>query len=530
MSRIQVRSMPFSDPDFPDSSAKVDAAPRLVGWKDIASYLGKADRTVKRWGSERGLPVHRVPGTAKTSVYAYPAELDQWLESANAFEPDSEPDIEEKREIADPSVAAVVAAPSPADSPAAANRGPWSAKRKWATAMAAVVVFAVALDATARLTVGASAARVAHRFLAHRSQSVERSTLAVSDSEKAQANDFYLRGRYEWNQRTPESLNRALDLFTQAIVHDPSDARAYAGLADTYDLLREYTTARDDDTFSRAIAAARKAVALDDSLPEAHRALAFAEMYGTWDFADADKEFRRAIALNPNDSQARLWYANALGELGRFPEALDQMDKAQELDPSSRSILADKGLMLYNAGHTQEGLGLLKEVEQSAPDFRSPHFYLMRIELSLRDYPEFLAEGERTAQAANDPVLEDVIASARAGYAHGGDRGLLNALYAKQREYFREGKLHVAMFAATCVLMGEKHEALTILEDAYNQHDIEFLAMLSHPDLRTLKDEPRYQALARKVADLEKSSPSPARNLAAMGFVGRQEISDDGGR
>jgi hypothetical protein len=154
----------------------------------------------------------------------------------------------------------------------------------------------------------------------------------------------------------------------------------------------------------------------------------------------------------------------------------------------------------------------------------------MRIELSLRDYPEFLAEGERTAQAANDPVLEDVIASARAGYAHGGDRGLLNALYAKQREYFREGKLHVAMFAATCVLMGEKHEALTILEDAYNQHDIEFLAMLSHPDLRTLKDEPRYQALARKVADLEKSSPSPARNLAAMGFVGRQEISDDGGR
>ena len=513
--------MPFSDPNFPDSNAKEDAAPRLVGWKDIASYLGKADRTVKRWGSERGLPVHRVPGAAKTSVYAYPAELDQWLESTSAFQADSEPDIEEQPQIAAAPAASVEAALAPANSATEAYHGSWSAKRKWATALAAVLVFAVALDATARLTVGTSAASVARRFWVRRSQSVQRSTLPVSDLDKSQANDFYLRGRYEWNQRTPESLNRALDLFTQAIVHDPSDARAYAGLADTYDLLREYTTARDDDTFSRAIAAARKAVALDDSLPEAHRALAFAEMYGTWDFADADKEFRRAIALNPNDSQARLWYANALGELGRFPEALDQMDKAQELDPSSRSILADKGLMLYNAGHTQEGLGLLKEVEQSAPDFRSPHFYLMRIDLSLRDYPGFLAEGERTAQAANDPAMEDVIASARAGYAHGRDRGLLNALYAKQGEYFREGKVHAAMFAATCVLMGKKQEAVTILEDAYNQHDIEFLAMLSHPDLRTLKDEPRYQALARKIDDLERSSPSPAQNLAAMEFGGR---------
>ncbi len=514
---MQVHFMPPSHPDLPETRDRADAAPRLVGWKEIAAHLGKTERTVKRWGSERGLPVHRVPGTAKTSVYAYPAELDQWLEFSSTFEPD----ILDTPESADSPVAAVEAAPAPADSPVGAHHRPWSAKQKGATALAAVVVFALALDVTARLTVGVSAAGVARRFLAHRSLFLQHSNQSVSDFDKSQANDFYLRGRYEWNQRTPESLNRALDLFTQAIVHDPGDARAYAGLADTYNLLREYTAARDDDTFSRAIAAARKAVALDDSLPEAHRALAYAEMYGTWDFGDADKQFRRAIALNPSDSQARLWYANALSELGRFPEALDQMDKAQELDPSSRSILADKGLMLYNAGRTREGLGLLKEVEQSAPDFRSPHFYLMRIDLNLRNYPDFLAEGELTAQAANDPAMEDVIASARAGYQHGGGRGLLNALYAKQREYFPQGKVHVAMFAATCVLMGKKQEALTILEDAYNQHDVEFLAMLSHPDLRTLKDEPRYQALEHKIDELEHSSPSPARNLAEIGFMGR---------
>ena len=522
--------MPSSHLDLPENSDRADAAPRLVGWKDIAAYLGKADRTVKRWGSERGLPVHRVPGTAKTSVYAYPAELDRWLESwpesASVAEPGDESPIHETvdapAEAADVEAADAVPADTPARLSATARPAAsssnwssnWSSKRKWATALAAVVVLAVALDVTARLAVGTSAASAARRIVAH-------SAPAASDAEKGEANDFYLRGRYEWNQRTPESLNRALDLFTQAIVRDPGDARAYAGLADTYDLLREYTTAKDDDAFSRAIAAARKAVALDDSLPEAHRALAFAEMYGTWNFADSDKQFQRAITLNPNDSQARLWYANALGELGRFPEALEQIDKAQELDPSSHSILADKGLQLYNSGHAAEGIGLLKEVERAAPDFRSPHFYLMRIDLDLRDYPDFLAEGERAAQDANDPVLNDIIASARAGYAHGGGRSLLNALYAKQTEYHQAGKMHAPPLATTCVLLGRRQEALTILEDAYNRHDVEVLAMLSHPDLRTLKDEPRYQALARKISYLERPSVSPAQNLAAIGFVRR---------
>src|SRR5580698_5716530 len=129
--------MSSSHLDLPESGDRADAAPRLVGWKDIASYLGKADRTVKRWGSERGLPVHRVPGTSKTSVYAYPAELDRWLESASELEADSEPDIEEKSEIADTPVAAVAAAR--VDSPENAYRVTWSAGRKWAMALGAAV-------------------------------------------------------------------------------------------------------------------------------------------------------------------------------------------------------------------------------------------------------------------------------------------------------------------------------------------------------------------------------------------------------
>jgi Tfp pilus assembly protein PilF len=323
--------------------------------------------------------------------------------------------------------------------------------------------------------------------------------LAVSDAEQRAADNFYLRGRYEWNQRTPASLHRALDLFTQAIVHNPGDARAYAGLADTYDLLREYSTDADSDAFPRAIAAAKKAVALDDSLAEAHRAMAFAEMYGTWNFAGAEAEFRRAIALDPKDPQARRWFANALCVGGRYPEALAQMDKAQELDPTSRATLADKGWMLYNANRAQEGIELLKEVEQSAPEFYSPHSYLWQIGLDQRDYPSFLSEGQLAAESSGDAALLDTIASSRAGYERGGDRGLLQALYTKEKQYYAAGRLHAQLLARVCVLMGKRQEALDVMDEAYMRKNIDALALLSQPDLLALKDDPRYQALARKI-------------------------------
>jgi Tfp pilus assembly protein PilF len=310
---------------------------------------------------------------------------------------------------------------------------------------------------------------------------------------------LYLKGRFEWNKRTPTSLNSALDLFTQAIVHDPGNAQAYAGLADTYDLLWEYSTMREDEAFPRAIAAAKKAVQLDDTLAEAHRALGFAEMYGTWDFIDAEREFRRAIELDPNDAQARRWFANAFAVPSRYDEALQQLNKAQELDPSSNATLADKGLMLANAGHIKEGTELLKEVERSSPEFRSPHVYMMRISLANGNYQAFLSEGASAAEASNDAVLRDIISSAQTSYKRAGGRGLLQELYAKQKEYYLAHKLSGTWLAKTCVLMGRKEEALHLLEMAYANHETEVLSCLSHPDLLSLKEEPRYKALVARM-------------------------------
>ena len=121
--------------------------------------------------------------------------------------------------------------------------------------------------------------------------SIRQVVTPVSDAEKSVAHDLYLKGRFEWNQRTPDSLNRALDDFTQAIVHNPNDAHAYAGLADTYEMLFIYGSRQDDDARDRAMAAARKAVELDGSLSEAHRALGYA-VWRARNFGEAEKELQ----------------------------------------------------------------------------------------------------------------------------------------------------------------------------------------------------------------------------------------------
>ena len=155
--------------------------------------------------------------------------------------------------------------------------------------------------------------------------------------------------------------------------------------------------------------------------------------------------------------------------------------------------------MLYDAGRAEEGIEILKDVERSAPEFRSPHSYLMMISLYRRDYPTFLLEGEKTAEVMKDPVLADIIASARSGYAKSGGLGLLERLYAKQKEYFLQGKFDATTLAETCVLMGRRQEALLLLDGAYNRREANLLSCLSRPDLLTLRDEPRYKALVKKI-------------------------------
>jgi tetratricopeptide (TPR) repeat protein len=483
-----------------------DLGTRLDGWKDIGAYLGKVERTVKRWDADRGLPTHRVPGGGRASVYAYTRELDEWLKSGKALEGDnaSDPAFEEQPERKPADSALNLPAPeserfpSPPLVSGSELTPPRRSSRNWLLAVFALLLAGSIGAAVNSPTVRAASERIAQLLPGHLTgrpaQPSHGDSISVSPSEKKQAHELYLKGRFEWSQRTPDSLNRALDYFTQALVHDPGKAEAYAGLADTYDLLREYSTMPDSDAYQRAIAAAKKAVELDDSSEEAHRALAFAEFYGSWDFADGEKEFQRASALNPNDSLAHKWYANALSLQGRSAEALKQISIAQELDPSSLSLVADKGQMMFYAGQREEGIATLKEVERSRPEFVSPHFYLMRIAFDSRNYPEYLAEGKTVAESKDDSVLKDIVAVAQTGYTHGGEHGLLEALYEKQEKYYAEGKVDAEDLAQTCDRLGKKEEALRLIGEACARHDTLALAV----KLPLLKDDSQYKALMKR--------------------------------
>ncbi len=473
---------------------------RLDSWKEIADYLGKGERTVKRWENERSLPVRHVPGHGHGSVYAFTAELDEWLLSQR---PKGQVSSQENAAAGESGIGAEEFRIEPlAQGPAALPR--WRLRvrpaRFWRTlalavlSLGGVLVFAYFLN---HHNTGTS-------FL--RSLPVKTTSAAgISAPERKLAHDLYLRGRFEWSRRTPESLNRALDYFTQAIVHDPGNAQAYVGLAETYDLLREYTTMPENEAYDRAIAAAKKAIELDDSLAEAHRSLAFDEVWGNWDFAAAEREFQRAIELNPRDPLARLWFANAFAAPGWFPKCLREIDRAQELDPASLAILADKGLMLFHAGQTRQGLELVRQVEMTDPKFLSPHRYLAEMYMTLRDYPNFVRESERAAELSHDEVLKATTAAAKAGFRQDGERGLLRKLYLSQKNFYTEGKLAGTFLAITCAQLGKKDEALHLLREDYERHDAVFLMIRQSLILLTLQQEPSYQQLLRKI-----HSPPPA--------------------
>jgi len=310
-----------------------------------------------------------------------------------------------------------------------------------------------------------------------------------------EAEEFYLKGRYYWEKRTPDSLNKAVDSFTQAIVHDPNYAPAYVGLADCYNLLREYTLMPASEAYPRALAAARKAVELDDQSSEAYASLAFASFWGTWDAATADREFRRAIELNPSNAVAHHWYATFLASLRRFPESLAEIERAQALEPASKSVLADKGSILFDAGRLQEAIALLKQMEENEPDFISPHRYLKVIYLETADYPHYLAEARSEAVLMRDSSALAVVEATEKGFATGGGKGLLEALRQQQTRLYERGLSSSYYLAATCSLLGNKQEALRYLKIAYDQHAQNVPDMESNHAFDNLHNEPAFRQL-----------------------------------
>jgi tetratricopeptide (TPR) repeat protein len=302
-------------------------------------------------------------------------------------------------------------------------------------------------------------------------------------------------------------LNKALDYFMQAVVHDPNYSQAYVGLADCYNLMREYTLMPSSEAYPRALAAARKAVELDDQSSEAHASLAFVSFFGTWGLVTGEREFRRAIDLNPNNATPHHWYANALMAEYRLPESLVEIDRAQALDPASASILADKANLLAIAGKQGEAIALLKQMEIREPGFRSPHGYLKGAYFRNRDYPNYLVEWRKEAVLMHDDSALATVTAAEKGYAAGGERGMFESTLQVQKRLYARDLVSPTVIAQTFAMLGKKDEALRYLKIAYEQRDATLLFVQIMVEFDGLHNDPAYRDLLARMNLPVQSSP-----------------------
>jgi Tfp pilus assembly protein PilF len=448
---------------------------RLDSWKEIASFFARDERTVRRWEKELALPVHRIPGGVKGRVFAYEIELHEWLMSQGLN------DEAHSRESRGES-------PKVQGEPLK-KRGQANSVKKLAGALAACGI----LIATLALFLSG------HRFATHTSATTNTAVRGSSGTSSPEAEDLYLKGRYFWNKRTPDDLNRAVDYFMQAIVRDPGYAKAYAGLADCYNLLREYSAMPDREAYPRALAAATKAVQLDENLAEAHTSLAFVTFFWNWDAAGAEREFKRALILNPNDARTHHWYATFLLTNRRVPEALEQIETARRLDPSSVSILADKGLVLSAAGHTDEAVMLLKQIQDTEPSFASTHRYLSQIYFDRRDYVDYLSEWQKTALLTHDQQELTLVKAAKAGFAKAGIVKMLENTLQVQKQFYEKGSLPAYALAVTCARLGKKREAFQCLETALDKRENYLVYLATDTAFKNLRDESEYRSLIKRI-------------------------------
>lgn len=460
---------------------------RLDTWKEIGGFFGRDERTVKRWEMTRKLPVHRVPGGGRANVYAYEGELTEWLRSN-----DAQVDSEQVEVAAESNGGAgTVEAELEEASKGASESGGFGSeeKRSWGgSGLILALLVIVAIVAGLLIYKG-------------RDWLSSGSGGATSGAHKVapESEQLYLKGIYYWHNRTPESLTQAVDYFTQAIVRDPNNAEAYVGLANCYNLLREYSTMPDDEAYPRAMAAAKRAIALDDSLSGAHSSLGFGEFYWSWDAPGAEKEFKRAIELDPKSVNAHHWYATMLMSLGRERESLDEIEKAQQLDPQSTAILADQGLIIYHNEQTERAIAELKQLESAAPGFLSPHNYLAAIYYTTHDCRNYLAESKAAAALQHDEQRMKIVSAGEHGLAAAGTRGMLTEILKVQKDLYAQGKVAAYDLALTSAALDEKQDALKYLQAAYAKHEGAVVAMRVESTFRVLYGEKEFRKLLTDV-------------------------------
>jgi TolB-like protein/Tfp pilus assembly protein PilF len=325
----------------------------------------------------------------------------------------------------------------------------------------------------------------------------EKTAIAKRPTANTEAYELYLKGRFSWNKRTGADLWTAIDYFNQALGEDPSYALAYAGLADSYGLLRAYGAASPADSFPQAKAAAKKALELDDTLAEAHTSLALVLSQYDFDFEQSLKEYERAIQLNPNYATAHQWYANGpLSVLGQFDRAIADGKRAVELDPLSLIINADLGQDYFFARRYDEAIAQLRKTIEMGSRFYYAHWTLgtaLQLKGQLNDA---IAEYRKAGELNDDPFVVALLGQA---YARAGQRQEAQKNLTRLSEEAKSRYVAAYSFALIYLALGDKERAIDEMERAYRERAGDVGLIKIDPFLDDLRGNPRFEALVQKV-------------------------------
>jgi len=462
----------------------------LRGWKEIAEYLARDERTVKRWEKQRGLPVRRIPGSGRANVYILVPELETWLAAVADSLPAAEESVDGPVEADEQLVETVLEEkPEPLHAP------PKGLLRRWPVILA-TVAGAAGIAVASFALLGSFFAR--HPQMKPLSDSASRST--VYSSPKGGVDELYLQGLYFYEQRTPASLEHAHQAFEQVIASDPKYAPAYAGLANTYLLLREFSTMPPEEAYAKATVAAKRAIALDPNFADAHTALGFIDFFSAWNAAAATKEFETALRLDPSCAVAHHWYGSMLTHEGRYAEALVQLNEAQRLQPTSSAILASKAYALGLGGHRNEATDMLQSMLTADPNAVPAHRILATLSLvEPRDIPRFLYESRRLAEVRNDPESLSTFEAGADAFRSGGETAMWSAILDKERQFHPSREHPIFLMIEAEAALGQNDQALEDLNTLADQRAHSMIGVVLDPTFTTLREGPRFERILAKV-------------------------------
>jgi len=325
----------------------------------------------------------------------------------------------------------------------------------------------------------------------------EKTAIAKQPTANPEAYELYLKGRFFWNKRTAADLRKAIEYFNQALDKDPGYAPAYAGLADVYLILNQYSAASSANSFPQAIAAAKKAIELDDTLAEAHTSLACSLAYYDFDFEQSLEEFHRAIELNPNYATAHHWLANGvLSALGQFESSIAEGKRAVELDPLSLVINTDLGQDFFYARRYDEAIAHLRKTIEMDPRFYFAH-WVMGTSLQLKgQLSEAVAEYGKAVELNDDPSVLALLGQA---YARAGQRDEAQKILVHLSEEAKSRYVQGYSFALMYLALGDKERAIDEMERAYRERDANIAQIKTDPMLDDLRGNQRFEALVKRI-------------------------------